>query len=56
VAKDNSMGRVRSASNFVYALEKKEEPLNTPAQAVSLMKIIDAVYLSARSGKPIGIR
>jgi predicted dehydrogenase len=47
------MGRTRSAANFVLAIEGKEEPLNTPDQALGLMKIIDALYESAESGKPI---
>lgn len=47
------MGRIRSASNFIFALEGKEEPLNTPDQALALMKIIDAIYESARSGQPV---
>ncbi|MEZ5327384.1 MAG: Gfo/Idh/MocA family oxidoreductase [Verrucomicrobiales bacterium] len=49
------MGRIRSAANFVYAIDGKEEPLNTPDQALSLMKIIDAAYESAKSGKPVSI-
>ena len=36
-------------------LLKEEEPLNTPEQALALMKIIDATYESARSGKPVEI-
>ena len=47
------MGRVRSAENFVLALEGKEPPLNNIDQAVSLMTIIDAVYESARTGQPV---
>jgi predicted dehydrogenase len=47
------MGRVRSAANFVLALEAKEPPLNTVDQAVSLMTIIDAIYASARTGQPV---
>lgn len=49
------MGRIRSAQNFALTLEGKEAPLNTPDQALALMKIIDATYESARSGKPIEI-
>jgi len=56
VPADPSMGRIRSASNFVQAIAKHEAPLNTPDQAVKLMKIIDAVYASARSGKPVKVR
>ncbi len=47
------MGRIRSAANFILTIEGTEEPLNTPAQALSLMKIIDALYASASSGQPI---
>lgn len=46
------MGRIRSAANFVRTIEGLEAPLNTPAQALGLMKIIDALYESARTGKP----
>ncbi len=52
---DAPMGRVRSAMNFVRALEGTEEPLNTPDQALSLMKIIDGAYKSAASGKPVAL-
>ena len=47
------MGRSRSAANFVAAIEGKEEQLNTVDQAHSLMKVIDALYESAISGKPV---
>jgi predicted dehydrogenase len=50
---DESMGRLRSTANFVRVLEGKEEPFNTPDQAVKLMKIVDALYASAASGTPI---
>ena len=56
VPADPTMGRVRSASNFVWAVEGREAPLNTPDQAVKLMKIIDAVYASAKTGKPVKVR
>jgi predicted dehydrogenase len=49
------MGRERSAANFILSLEGKEPPLNTPDQALSLMRIIDATYESAQSGKPVTI-
>lgn len=47
------MGRIRSAANFVLSIEGREAPLNTPDQALSLMKIIDAIYSSAMSGAPV---
>jgi predicted dehydrogenase len=53
VPPDETMGRTRSAANFVHALEGREAPLNTPDQAVSLMRIIDAAYASARTGRPV---
>ena len=47
------MGRSRSAANFIHTIEGNEKPLNTPDQALSLMKIIDAIYESANTGKPV---
>ena len=52
---DASMGRLRAATNFVLALEGKEPALNTPDQALTLMKIIDALYESAESGAPVRV-
>ena len=56
IAKDETMGRVRAAENFVKTLQKREKPLNTPDEAVRLMKIIDAIYASAKTGAPVRIR
>jgi predicted dehydrogenase len=53
VPPDETMGRTRSAANFIHTLEGREAPLNTPAEALSLMKIIDAAYQSANTGKPV---
>ncbi len=47
------MGRVRSAENFILAIEGHEAPLNHIDQAITLMTIIDAVYASASSGQPV---
>ena len=49
------MGRSRSAQNFVLAIEGKEPPLNTPDEALSLMKVIDAIYQSAQTNKPVSL-
>ncbi len=49
------MGRIGSATNFVEALEGKAEPFNTPCQALSLMKVIDAIYESASTGAPVSL-
>lgn len=53
---DSTMGRVGSAANFIRTIEGAEAPLNTPDQAVKLMKIIDAIYASARTRKPVAIK
>jgi predicted dehydrogenase len=53
VAPDEPMGRVRSAENFIKTLAGSEAPLNTPDQAVALMRIIDAAYKSAARGHPV---
>lgn len=55
VAQCEDMGRKRSAANFIAAIEGTEEPLNTPDQALVLMKVIDAIYESAKSGKPVAV-
>ena len=49
------MGRIGSAANFIESLDGKAEPLNTPEQALRLMQVIDAIYASAASGKPVSI-
>jgi predicted dehydrogenase len=53
VQPDETMGRVRSAVNFVKAIEGSEAPLNTPDQALKLMQIIDGAYQSAATGRPV---
>ncbi len=49
------MGRIGSAANFAETIEGRAEPLNTPDQALKLMKIIDALYESANSGAPVAL-
>jgi len=39
----------------VETLLGKAEALNTPQQALKLMKIIDALYESANSGKAVSL-
>lgn len=56
VPPDEAMGRLRSAMNFVRAVEGTEPPLNTPAQALTLMRIIDAAYKSSATGRPVGLK
>ena len=49
------MGRSDSAANFIEAIEGKTAPLNTPEQALRLMQVIDAIYASAQTGRPVSI-
>ena len=49
------MGRIASATNFVETIEGAAAPLNTPDEALKLMKIIDALYASAESGDPVSL-
>ncbi|MEC8014056.1 MAG: Gfo/Idh/MocA family oxidoreductase [Verrucomicrobiota bacterium] len=49
------MGRIRSAENFVRSIKGEEKPLNTPDQALKLMRTIDATYESAETGQPVQI-
>jgi predicted dehydrogenase len=55
VSRDEAMGRIRSATNFVNVLAGREAPLNTPDQSVALMKIIGAAYQSASTGKAVSL-
>ncbi|MDR2629818.1 MAG: Gfo/Idh/MocA family oxidoreductase [Spirochaetaceae bacterium] len=54
--KDETMGRVANAANFIDSIAGKAEPYNTPGEALILMKIIDAMYESAAARKPVAIR
>lgn len=49
------MGRIGSAANFIDAITGKAEPFNTPEQALRLMQVIDGIYASAATGKPVAI-
>ena len=49
------MGRIASAANFIESIEGRARPLNTPEQAYRLMQVIDAVYASAKTGKPVSL-
>jgi predicted dehydrogenase len=52
---DDTMGRTAAAANFVHAVRGDAPPLNTPEEALVLMKIIDALYESASAGKPVAV-
>ena len=43
------------ARDFIEAIEGRAAPLNTPEEALRLMQVIDAIYASAASGKPVSI-
>jgi predicted dehydrogenase len=53
--KDESMGRIGNASNFIDAIAGRAEALNRPEEALILMKIVDAMYESAASKKPVQV-
>ena len=53
--RDEAMGRIRCAENFVKVLQGREAPLSTPDEAVKLMKIVDAIYASAKTGRPVKV-
>jgi predicted dehydrogenase len=53
--KDEHMGRIANAANFAQSLTGEVEPFNQPEEALTLMKIIDAMYQSAASKKPVQI-
>ena len=53
IEKDESMGRIGNASNFIYSIGGTAQALNTPEEALVLMRIIDALYESASTKKPI---
>jgi predicted dehydrogenase len=40
-------------AHFALVLDDKEAPLNTPSEAHKLMKIIDGIYASAKTGRPV---
>ena len=50
---DPAMGRIRSAANFVRSLKGIEKPFNNMDEALKLMKVIDAAYASAKSGRAV---
>lgn len=52
---DPTMGRVASAAHFIQAINETEEPISTPKEAITLMRIIDGVYESAETGQPVSL-
>lgn len=52
---DGEMGRIDLIGRFIRALDGENIPLPDPHQALSLMRIIDAIYKSAESGMPVKV-
>jgi predicted dehydrogenase len=42
--------------HFIDALLGKAEPFVEPAQSLAVQKILDAIYLSSKTGKEVRIR
>ena len=55
VEPDEKMGREAAVINFVQAIEGTAKALSQPEEAIILMQVIDAIYKSAESGKPVEI-
>lgn len=55
VTPDPTMGRIAAAVNFIETIEGKAGPLSNADEGVKLMKIIDAMYQSARSKAPVDV-
>ena len=53
--KDDTMGRNAMAANFIDSISGKAEALITPKEALILMKVVDAIYESAGSKKPVHV-
>ncbi len=53
--KDDADSFVLQMDNFLAAIEGKAEPLNNAWQAVYLMEMLDAIYLSSSSGREVPI-
>ncbi len=51
--KDETMGRIANAANFVECIMGTMDPLNTPQEALTLMMITDAIYESARTNSAV---
>ena len=53
--KDGANSFVLQMDNFLAAIEGKAEPLNNAQQAVYLMEMLDAIYLSSSTGREVPI-
>lgn len=55
VSPDPEMGRVSAVVNFVETIEGSAKPLSNADEGVKLMKIIEAIYQSAKSKAPVDV-
>jgi predicted dehydrogenase len=56
VEPDPAMGRTNAVQHFVDCLVRGKQPLSPGADGQRIMKILDAMYESARKGKAIDVR
>jgi len=50
------VGHARAIRNFLDVIQGKAEPIVTPDDGISLMRILDGIYESARLGKSISLQ
>jgi predicted dehydrogenase len=51
--RDNADSFVLQMENFIDAIEGKAKPMNDAQQALYLMEMLDAIYLSSSSGREV---
>ena len=52
-AGDNAMNKHRETAAWIAAIEKDIDPVVLPEQALAVTKILEAIYESAKTGKPV---
>jgi predicted dehydrogenase len=45
----------REIEHFVNCVAEKEKPISPAADGLAIMRIIDAIYASAKSGKEVSL-
>jgi predicted dehydrogenase len=56
VEPDPAMGRIKAVEHFCDCLLKGKEPVSPGTDGLRIMKILDAMYQSAKTGKAVNIR
>jgi predicted dehydrogenase len=51
--KDNADSFMLQMENFIGAIEGRAKPMNDAQQAVYLMEMLDAIYLSSSTGREV---